>query len=335
MYIKLVERVTFLLLVALIITSCSQQESSDNKIVTDHDPLLSWNEGTIKQNIISFVKQVVDEKSTAFVKPTDRIAVFDNDGTLWIEKPLYTPVEYELAYLKEVVPQNPELQKNKFYTELAKGNLSVMKGLSSFELINLLFAIHDGQKETDYENSVYTFLSENNHPKFKRPFKTLVYQPMVELVTYLQQNNFNVYIVTGGEISFVRTVSKEIYNIEPENVIGSSVQLKYVSDTTGTYLMRRGEIQSINDQYFKPSNIGLHIGKKPIFAAGNSDGDYEMMEYTLSGKGPSMAIIVNHDDTNREYKYMHGTEKAISHADSIGWQIVSMKKDFSLVFPPE
>lgn len=294
--------------------------------------LSSWNETALKQEIIDFVSAVSTPNSPEFVAEEDRIAVFDNDGTLWNEKPLYIPVEYELAYLKEAVPQNPELQKNEFYTELAKGNLAIMKDLSSFELINLLFGAHDGQKEADYEISVYAFLSENQHPKFKRPFKEMVYQPMVELVHYLQNNNFKVYIVTGGEISFVRTVSKEIYNIEPENVIGSSVKLKYVSDTSGTYLVRTGEIQSVNDKYFKPTNIGLHIGKKPIFAAGNSDGDYEMMQYTLSGNGPSMAIILNHDDAEREYDYMHGTEKAIAHADSIGWRVVSMKEEFKTVF---
>ena len=297
------------------------------------EELDSWNNTALKQEIIDFVNAATTPNSPDFVAEEDRIAVFDNDGTLWNEKPLYIPVEYEIVYLKEAVPQNPEFQKNPFYTEIAKGNLDVMKDFSSFELINLLFVSHNGQKEADYESSVYTFLSEKKHSKFNRPYKEMVYQPMLELAQYLQNNNFKVFIVTGGEISFVRTVSKEIYNIEPENVIGSSVHLKYVSDTSGTYLMRTDIIQSVNDKHFKPSNIGLHIGKKPIFAAGNSDGDYEMMEYTLSGDGPSMAILVNHDDEDREYKYMHGTEKAIAHADSIGWHIVSMKKEFKTVFP--
>ena len=319
----------FSTLLIVVLLSCSSQPSEN----LQKEVLNIWNNTVLKQEIIDFVNAVTLPDSPKYVAEEDRIAVFDNDGTLWNEKPLYIPVEYELAYLKEEVPQNPELQKNSFYTEIAKGNVAVMKDFSSFDLVNLLFTSHKGQKEADYESSVYTFLSEKQHPKFKRPFKALVYQPMVELVQYLQNNNFKVYIVTGGEISFVRTVSKEIYNIEPENVIGSSVQLKYVSDTSGTYLMRTDKIQSVNDKYIKPSNISLHIGKKPIFAAGNSDGDYEMMQYTLSGEGPSMAIIVHHDDEQREYKYMHGTEKAIAHADSIGWHIVSMKKEFKTVFP--
>lgn len=312
-----------------LIVSCS----NSNQQNLSEEILNSWNNTALKQEISDFVNAVATPNSPDFVTEEDRIAVFDNDGTLWNEKPLYIPVEYEIDYLKEAVPQNPELQENRFYTEIANGNLDVMKDFSSFELINLLFASHNGQKEADYESSVYTFLSEKQHSKLKRPYKEMVYQPMLELVKYLQNNKFKVFIVTGGEISFVRTVSKEIYNIEPENVIGSSVQLKYVSDTSGTYLMRTDKIQSVNDKHFKPANIGLHIGKKPIFAAGNSDGDYEMMEYTLSGDGPSMAIIVNHDDEEREYNYMHGTEKAIAHADSIGWHIVSMKKEFKTVFP--
>lgn len=297
------------------------------------EELSNWNDTPLKQEIIDFVTDITTPGSPEFVAEEDRIAVFDNDGTLWNEKPLYIPVEYEIAYLKKEVPKNPELQKNNFYKKIAEGNLKVLKDYSSFELINLLFASHMGQKELNYENSVYTFLTENKHSRFNRPFKEMVFQPMVELVHYLQENDFKVYIVTGGEISFVRTVSKEIYNIEPENVVGSSVLLKYVSDTTGTYLVRTEKIQSINDKYVKPANIELHIGKKPIFAAGNSDGDYEMMQYTLSGDGPSMAIIVNHDDKEREYAYMHGTEKAIADADSIGWKIVSMRSEFNIVFP--
>ena len=234
----------FSTLIIATLLSCSSQPNE----TLQKEELNNWNNTALKHEIINFVNAVTTPNSPDFVAEEDRIAVFDNDGTLWNEKPLYIPVEYELAYLKEAVPQNPELQKNSFYTEIAKGNLAVMKDFSSFDLVNLLFTSHNGQKEADYENSVYTFLSEKQHPKFKRPYKTLVYQPMVELVQYLLNNSFKVYIVTGGEISFARTVSKEIYNIEPENVIGSSVQLKYVSDTSGTYLMRTDKIQSVNDK---------------------------------------------------------------------------------------
>lgn len=299
---------------------------------TTGDPLSQWNNTAIKQEIVDFVQNVTTPNSSGFVAEEDRIAVFDNDGTLWTEKPMYIPVEYEIDYLKEEVPRNPALQESSLYSELADGNLSVIREFSSFDLINALFSAHKGQKEEDYKESVYQFLTENMHPEFKRPYKELTYLPMVELVHFLQDHQFKVYIVTGGEVTFVRTVSEEIYNIPAENVIGSSVALKYINDTTGTYLVRTEKVQSVNDKQFKPANIELHIGKKPIFAAGNSDGDYEMMQYTLSGTGPSMAIIVHHDDEEREYSYMHGTEKAIAHADSIGWHVVKMKEEFKSIF---
>jgi hydroxymethylpyrimidine pyrophosphatase-like HAD family hydrolase len=163
-------------------------------------------------------------------------------------------------------------------------------------------------------------------------YKHLTYDPMVELVTYLQESDFTVFIVTGGEIDFVRSVSEEIYNIPPEMVVGSNVKYEYVSNNDGVELIRTKELNSANDKYVKPPNIQLHIGKKPIFAAGNSDGDYEMMEYTLSGNGPAMAILVHHDDAEREYVYMHGTEKAIEDAKAQGWYVVSIKEDFKEVF---
>jgi len=318
----------FILLLA--VYSCSVPEKAQERSTSD---LTNWNNTPIKQEIISFVDKVTDKTSADFVPIVDRIAVFDNDGTLWNEKPLYIPMEYEIAYLQEAVKSHPEMLNNKLYKGISEGNLAIMKEYSTFDLINQLFAAHDQQLEKDYYESVYTFLSEENHPKFNRPFKEMVYQPMVELVHYLQANDFKVFIVTGGEITFVRTVSEEIYNIPTENVVGSNIQLHYVSDSSGQRLIRSNKVVSANDKHIKPANIGLHIGKKPIFAAGNSDGDYEMMEYTLSGDGPSMAILVHHDDEAREYKYMHGTERAVEEAPQKGWQVISMKTDFKQIFP--
>lgn len=316
----------FFFAIVLFLTACTSQSTT-----VKQEKLPSWNNVPLKTEILNFVESVSKESSADFVAPKDRIAVFDNDGTLWNEKPLYIPVEYEISYIKNLVEERPELKENKLYNGLYEGNLAVMKDYSNFELIHELFAVHAGQSETAYKASVYDFLSNQNHPEHKRPFKEMIYSPMVELVHYLQAHNFKVYIVTGGEISFVRTVSEEIYNIPVENVIGSNVKYKYNAEAK-PYLIRTSEISSANDKQVKPANIELHIGKKPIFAAGNSDGDYEMMQYTLSGEGPSMAILVHHDDEEREYKYMHGTEKAIEHADSIGWSVISMKKDWNQIF---
>ncbi len=304
-----------------------------NEVKTEK--LESWNETPIKEEIVSFVTSVIDMNSDQYVEIDNRIAVFDNDGTLWNEKPLYIQVAYEIDYITGLVNDNPELNDHKLYHGITTGNLSVMYEYTTLELINELFSTHDGQDEKLYKQLAYEFLSKNNHPKYNRVYKSLTYLPMVELVHYLQQNDFKVYIVTGGELSFVRTISKEIYNIPVENVIGSNVAYKYNSDTTAGPIFRTGKIASANDKHIKPVNIELHIGKKPIFAAGNSDGDYEMMEYTLSGNGPSMAILVNHDDEVREYKYMHGTEKAYNNANEKGWGIISMKNDFKVIFEEE
>jgi phosphoserine phosphatase len=314
----------------LLLNSCHVTNNSSS--LTD-SPLAFWNDTPIKQEIIQFVTNVTNENSPDYVPVNDRIAVFDNDGTLWNEKPLYIPLEYEIAYIQEAVKAHPKMLNNKLYKGLATGNLAIMKEYSTFDLIHQLFAAHDGQTENDYYQSVYTFLTKVKHPEFKQPYKAMVYSPMVELVQFLQDNEFKVFIVTGGEISFVRTVSEEIYNIPKENVIGSNVQLNYVSDSIGQRLIRTGQVISANDKHIKPANIGLHIGKKPIFAAGNSDGDYEMMEYTLSGEGPSMAILVHHDDEVREYSYVRGTEKAVKDANEKGWHVISMKNDFKQVFP--
>jgi len=318
----------FIFIFSVALFSCTNTEKPE----TIDSPLSLWNESSVKTSIISFVEKVTNENTTDFVPVKERIAVFDNDGTLWNEKPLYIPIEFILDHIKKTYSTKPEWHENKLYKGLAEGDLSVIGEYNSVDLVTQLFAANDGQLQQDYFQIAYNFLTNNKDKRFNRPFKEMVYSPMVELVHYLQANSFKVFIVTGGEITFLRTVSEEIYNIPMENVIGSSVILKYKSDEKGNYLVRTGKINSNNDKQIKPTNIELHIGRKPIFAAGNSDGDYEMMEYTLSGNGPSMAILVHHDDKEREYVYMHGTEKAIKDADKKGWYVISMKNDFREIF---
>jgi phosphoglycolate phosphatase-like HAD superfamily hydrolase len=320
----------FIILLALALFSCETKTAVEVEVTGS--TLSLWNDSKVKTDMIAFVEKVSDENSADFVPVKERIAVFDNDGTLWNEKPLYIPVEIELAYIKSEFPNRPEWKDDKMYSAIASDNLDVLKEYSNAELATKLFAAHAGQKEEDYKSFVYKALSTINHRKYNRPLKEVTYSPMAELIDYLQANNFKVYIVTGGEITSVRTVSEEIYNIPIENVIGSSVGYKYIVDESGKYIERQAEISSNNDKHVKPTNIELHIGRKPIFAAGNSDGDYEMMEYTLAGNGPSMAILVHHDDEEREYSYMHGTENAIADAEKQGWYVISMKKDFKEIF---
>jgi len=320
-----------LVFVFSVLMSCDQQPEKTTAVISVSLP--SWNEGENKNAILNFVEKVTDKNSKSFVPVEDRIAVFDNDGTLWIEKPLYIPIEFEIAWLQHEVKSNHELLKNVLYKGLVEDDMDVLKQYNTFQLIEQLFAAHAGQEVDDYLDDASVFLDTAKHQRYNILFKHLTYKPMVDLVNFLQKNDFNVFIVTGGEIDFLRAVSEEIYNIPLENVIGSSVKYKFVSRADGTRLIRTADIGSANDKYVKPTNIQLHIGKKPIFAAGNSDGDYEMMQYTLSGDGPSLALLIHHDDKEREYEYMHGTEKAVNDAKSKGWNVVSMKDDFKVVFP--
>ncbi|WP_163322623.1 HAD family hydrolase [Draconibacterium mangrovi] len=318
---------SFLLFVFLL-TRCSVSPEETSK-----PPALSlWNDGLVKESITKFISEVTDSNSANFVEVKNRIAVFDNDGTLWCEKPIYIPVELELAYVKSEYTNRPEWEEDRFFSGLAGDNFAVLNDYSTVDIITKIFSAQAGMKEEDYKDFCYKTLSEVKHRKYNRPLKELTYSPMVQLVHFLQSNDFKVYIVTGGEITSVRTISEEIYNIPKENVVGSSVLLKYVSDENGTYLVRTAQLNSNNDKAVKPTNIELHIGRKPIFAAGNSDGDYQMLEYTLSGNGPSMAILVHHDDEVREYSYMHGTENAVKDAAVKGWHVVSMKDDFKEIF---
>ncbi len=324
----MLKKTTFLIIISFIFAACQQAE----KNLPNKEPLSLWNDSKVKTAIVDFVEKVTDDTAVDFVPIEDRIAVFDNDGTLWCEKPLYIPVELQFEYIKTVYQEKPEWKSDDLYKGIAEGDMSVLKNYSTEELIGKLFAANAGQKEEDYKRFVYETLSSAHHKKFNRPFKEMTYTPMIELIHYLQANNFNVYIVTGGEISSVRTVSEEIYNIPKENVIGSSVLLTYNYENGKGYLTRTEKINSANDKQVKPTNIELHIGRKPIFAAGNSDGDYQMMEYTLSGTTPSLAILVHHDDEEREYSSMHGTEKAVEDAPTKGWHVVSMKNDFKEIF---
>lgn len=320
------KHILYTVVIASILTACHPP--------TKEKPLSEWNDSTIKHKIIAFVTKVSTPGTDDFVAPEERIAVFDNDGTLWNEKPLYIPVEIEIAYIKSKYATKKEWQDDKLYTSLAHNDLSEMRDYGTKELIQKLFAAHDGQPEEEYKQEVYKYLSNTMHRDHNRPLKEMTYAPMVQLIHYLQKNNFKVYIVTGGEITSVRTISEEIYNIPKENIIGSSVAYEYITSQNNQYIIRKGKINSANDKHIKPTNIELHIGRQPIFAAGNSDGDYQMMEYTLANKLPSMAILVHHDDEEREYKYMHGTEQAISDAKEKGWDIVSMENDFKNIWFP-
>lgn len=298
-------------------------------------PLPSWNQGTTKQTIIAFVEKITDPALETYIPPSDRIATFDNDGTLWTEKPLYIQVAFSLYNLKKLAPQYPEWQREELFKALLNQGVEGIRDLKiPDDILPLILATHTGMSDPEFENAVNQFFKETKHPRFNRSYNQLIYQPMVELINYLKLNDFQVYICSGGEIDFIRTISEDAYGIPPQNVIGTAVEKEFMINNNQVTLMRQPQFVSpINDKVGKPVNIKRYIGKKPVIAVGNSDGDIEMLQYTDSQALPDLELLLHHDDPQREYDYNEGTEKALQLAKENNWTVISLEKDFKQVFP--
>ena len=297
----------------------------------DSDPLTFWNDGNSKHKIIEFVNKVTNPSSPSFVPPNYRIATFDNDGTLWIEQPLYIPFAFHLEYLYEQIEDDPSLKSDSPYSELlAKENSIVNEDLEHISgLSEVLIPAYPGISQEDYLKKSKNYLDNTIHPRFNVPLKELTYLPMVELVTYLQNNDFTVYIVSAGFQGLMRSVSEEIYNIDKENVIGTHPEFIFQLTEQGPVLIRQPTIASFNDGAEKPVNIQKQIGKIPIFACGNSGGDVEMLILTHHHEN-HFACMLDHDDEQREYNYTN--QEALDEAKRNGWIVISMKNDFETVF---
>ena len=301
---------------------------------SSNNPLPSWNEGINKQTIIEFVKTVTDPNHPNYVSPQLRIATFDNDGTLWTEKPMYFQAAFTISRIQKLSPKHPEWNDKYPFKAILENDQQYLSNLSISELLEIVIATHAGMTQTEFESQAEQFLSTAKHPRFLRLYKEVIYQPMVELIAYLQANSFTVYICSAGGLDFMRLISEEIYNITPENVIGSSIIKKYKLTSEGSQLIRQAKlVEPINDREGKPINIERSIGKKPLIAVGNSDGDIEMLQYTVVGHKPSLALLLHHDDGEREYSYTQGTNKALELAPKYNWQVISMQKDFKQVYP--
>lgn len=302
-----------------------------------NEPLTLWNIAPARQAILDFVTAVTDPGGPNFVPTADRIATFDNDGTLWCEKPAYSQLFFAIRRLKALAASDPTLLDLPAYRAAAIGDLAYFESLypdNLTELRKLLFDTHAGMTQAEFETQAYQFLSQQVHPRYGVPFKRLVYQPMVELIRYLEAHDFKVFIVTAGGMSFVRPVSEEIYGIPRERVIGSNIRFESRMTEHGPVLYRRpGLIDPIGDGPGKPVNIELHIGRKPILAAGNADGDIHMLWYSQTHPYKSLQLLLHHDDPEREYAYDAGAERALQLATERNWQVISMKRDFFRVFP--
>jgi phosphoglycolate phosphatase-like HAD superfamily hydrolase len=302
------------------------------------DPLPSWNDGPNKQAILDFVAAVTTEGGDQFVPEGDRVATFDNDGTLWTEQPVYTQAYFALDQIKTLAPQHPEWQTEQPFAAILAGDTETMKQFGEAEIGKIVAAAHSGMTTDQFEDQAQTWSTTAKHPVYGRLYTECVYQPMLELMDYLRGNGFATYIVSGGGIDLMRTFAEETYGIPPSQVIGSSGKVAYpLADGVPT-LTKLPEVNSIDDKEGKPINIYLHIGQKPILAFGNSDGDQQMLEYTTSGDGPNLGLIVHHDDAEREVAYDRDSkigklDTSWDKAAQEGWNVVSMKDDWNRVFP--
>jgi hypothetical protein len=302
------------------------------------DPLPSWNDGPVKEAITGFVAAVTTEGGPDFVPVSERIAVFDNDGTLWVEQPMYTQLDFVLDRLKEMAPEHPEWQEEQPFKAALEGDKATLGEAGMAGLMELLMATHAGMTSADFERLAAGWIGTARHPRFDRPYTELVYQPMLELLDYLRANGFKTYIVSGGGIAFMRPWVERVYGIPPEQVIGSQIELTYEVRDDQPVIVRQPEIAFIDDKAGKPVGIARHIGRRPILAFGNSDGDYQMLEWTTAGPGRRLGLIVHHDDESREYAYDRDShvgrlDKAMDAAAGNGWVLVSMKRDWNRVFP--
>jgi hypothetical protein len=302
------------------------------------DPLQSWNEGAAKSAIVDFVTAVTAEGGADFVPADARIATFDNDGTLWIEQPLYIQFAFALDRVKALAPQHPEWATTQPFKAVLDNDLSALLASGQKGLVEIMMASHAGNTTDEFAAIVTEWIGKARHPKFKRPYTELVYQPMLELIAFLRVNGFKTFIVSGGGIEFMRPWSQTIYGVPPEQVIGSSIKTKFDMRNGSPVLVRLPEIDFIDDKDGKPVAIQKFIGRRPIAAFGNSDGDLQMLQWTTAGSGRRLGVIVHHDDSEREYAYDRQSKigqlnTALDDASAQKWVVVSMKSDWSRIFP--
>jgi hypothetical protein len=301
------------------------------------DPLPSWNEGPAKQALVAFVEKVTKEGSADFVPVDQRIATFDNDGTLWVEQPMYVQLFFILERVQALAPQHPDWKTQEPFASVLKGDVKAALAGGTKAIMELTMATHADMTSDDFTKIATDWIAAAKHPKFKKTFTDLVYQPMLELLAFLRAEGFRTYIVSGGGIEFMRPWTERVYGIPPEQVIGSSIKLKYEMVDGKPVLERLPEIDFIDDGPGKPVGIQKFIGQRPILAFGNSDGDFEMLQWTTAGEGPRLGLIVHHTDAEREYAYDRKSsvghlEKALDAAPSEGWIVVDMAKDWKVVF---
>ena len=304
---------------------------------SDVDPLASWAGGPAKKTILAFVADVTKPGGPRFVPASERIAVFDNDGTLWTEQPMSVPLAFALDRVKALSPKHPEWKTKQPFQAALEGDLKAVEASGEKGLLELIVATHAGITTSEFTVAASDWLATTRHPRFGRPHTDLVYKPMHELLAYLRANGFKTYILSGGGVEMVRIFAERVYGVPPEQVIGSTVATEYRPARGAPALVRLPRADVVDDRAGKPAAINKFIGRRPILAFGNSDGDLQMLEWTTSGPGPRLALLLRHDDARREYAYDRQSafgrlDKALDEAPKRGWTVVSMKADWSKVF---
>jgi hypothetical protein len=302
------------------------------------DSLPSWNDTAPKKAILAFVEKVTKEGSPEFVPVPERIAVFDNDGTLWPEQPRYFQIQFALDRVTALAPRHPEWKTTEPFNHLLAGNMKAFMAGGEKSLMAVMAATHSGMTTEEFSKTVNDWIATAKHPGIGKLYTDLVYQPMLELLAYLRMNGFKTFIVSGGGIEFMRPWTERVYGIPPEQVVGSSCKLKFEMRDGKPVLLKLPEVDLIDDKEGKPVGIQLHIGRRPIAAFGNSDGDLQMLQWTTAGSGVRFALLVHHTDAKREWDYDRKSpigqlDKALDEAKEKGWTVVSMKDDWKTIFP--
>jgi phosphoserine phosphatase len=300
------------------------------------DPLPSWNTGPAKTAITGYVARVTRQGSD-FVPPAERIAVFDNDGTLWAEQPIYFQFAFAMQRIGQMTAKDPTLRQKPAFAAIADRDQAAMARLSEKDLMEAVLAVQVGLTTSEYQAVAKAWFDQARHPRFQTPYTALTYRPQLELLAYLRAAGFKTYIVSGGEVQFMRVFAEQAYGVPPEQVIGTSLTTKFEMRDGKGVLVAQPTLGSIDDGPGKPSNIDLHIGRQPLVAVGNSDGDLQMLQYSASSTRPNLQILVHHDDAVREYAYDRQSkigklDKALDEASARGWTVVSMKTDWKTVF---
>ena len=325
--------------IAVFLIGCQpvQKQKIETAETIVSDPLPSWNEGQTKKTIISFVETVTNESNPDYIKPADRIAVFDNDGTLWSEQPYYFQLQFALDRVKTLAPEHPEWKKNPVLQAVISDDMAKVLSFGEKGLLEIVALSHSGITTDEFSDAVLTWINTAKHPKTGKLYKEMVYQPMIEVSEYFRANGFKTYIVSGGGVDFMRPWTQEVYGVPAEQVVGSSMKVAFEIRDGKPVLVKLPEINFIDDKEGKPVGIHQYIGKKPVAAFGNSDGDLQMLQYTASNNLKSLCVYIHHTDSVREWAYDRNShigklDAGLDEASAKNWTVADMKSDWRNIY---